>query len=188
MVTVLLPISPCILLLLYLIEFWKLTSAELGGWDCQWDCIENSRSAVLAQFILWSFSGMTCSVANLLLSSEYVSIIFFFIHLQMELCLNTDIIKKWKRMIKREAKEFIKRGEVFDPLSTLEVKFLRNLIEEFLEVTCLSHWLFLSFLLKKLTVFFILLILLGPRFWMGKCSLRIIQVMQAINLLMPMGW
>ncbi|CAK9317062.1 unnamed protein product [Citrullus colocynthis] len=53
---------------------------------------------------------------------------------QMELCLNTDIIKKWKRMIKREAKEFIKRGEVFDPLSTLEVKFLRNLIEEFLEV------------------------------------------------------
>ena len=82
---------------------------------------------------------MTCSVANLLLSSEYVSIIFFFIHLQMELCLNTDIIKKWKRMIKREAKEFIKRGEVFDPLSTLEVKFLRNLIEEFLEVTCLSH-------------------------------------------------
>lgn len=37
-------------------------------------------------------------------------------------------------MIKREAKEATKRGEQFDPASMLEVKFLRNLIEEFLEV------------------------------------------------------
>ena len=80
-----------------------------------------------------------CSVANLFLPLECVTTIFSTINLQMELCLNTDIIKKWKRMIKREAKEFIKRGEVYDPLSTLEVKFLRNLIEEFLEVACLSH-------------------------------------------------
>lgn len=58
----------------------------------------------------------------------------------MELCLNTDVIKKWKRMIKREAKEFIKRGEVFDPLSTTEAKFLRNLIEEFLEVARVSDY------------------------------------------------
>lgn len=85
-----------------------------------------------------AFRYDVCSVTNLLLPLEYETIIFFFVHLQMELCLNTDIIKKWKRMIKREAKEFIKRGEVFDPLSTLEVKFLRNLIEEFLEVACLS--------------------------------------------------
>lgn len=81
---------------------------------------------------------MTCSAANLLILLERVTTFFFFVHLQMELCLNTDIIKKWKRMIKREAKEFIKRGEVFDPLSTLEVKFLRNLIEEFLQVVSLS--------------------------------------------------
>ncbi|KAH7528063.1 hypothetical protein FEM48_Zijuj05G0031900 [Ziziphus jujuba var. spinosa] len=53
---------------------------------------------------------------------------------QMELCFNTDLIKKWKRMIKREAKEAMKRGEHFDPTSTLEVKFLRNLIDEFLEI------------------------------------------------------
>lgn len=53
---------------------------------------------------------------------------------QMELCLNTDLIKKWKRMMKREAKEVAKRGEPFDPLNRLEVKFLRNLIEEFLEI------------------------------------------------------
>nr|POF00445.1 intron-binding protein aquarius [Quercus suber] len=45
-----------------------------------------------------------------------------------------ELIKKWKRMIKREAKEATKRGELFDPSTKLEVKFLRNLIEEFLEV------------------------------------------------------
>ncbi|XP_065627789.1 uncharacterized protein LOC112022995, partial [Quercus suber] len=53
---------------------------------------------------------------------------------QMELCLNQELIKKWKRMIRREAKEATKRGELFDPSTKLEVKFLRNLIEEFLEV------------------------------------------------------
>lgn len=53
---------------------------------------------------------------------------------QMELCLNPDLIKKWKRMLKREAKEVAKRGEPFDPSNMLEVKFLRNIIEEFLEI------------------------------------------------------
>lgn len=52
----------------------------------------------------------------------------------MELCLNPDLIKKWKRMIKRESKEAVKEGESFDPSSSIEVNFLRNLIEEFLEV------------------------------------------------------
>ncbi|KAB2627442.1 intron-binding protein aquarius-like [Pyrus ussuriensis x Pyrus communis] len=41
---------------------------------------------------------------------------------------------KWKRMIKREAKEAAKRGEPFNPSTTLEVQFLRNLIEEFLVI------------------------------------------------------
>ncbi|PKI38953.1 hypothetical protein CRG98_040661 [Punica granatum] len=59
---------------------------------------------------------------------------------QMELCLNPDLIKKWKRMIKREAKDASKRGEAFDPSTKLEVKFLRNLMEEFLEV--LDHNVF----------------------------------------------
>lgn len=53
---------------------------------------------------------------------------------QMELCLNPDLIKKWKRMIKRESKDAAKRGEQFDPSSKLESNFLRNLMEEFLEV------------------------------------------------------
>lgn len=43
-------------------------------------------------------------------------------------------------MIKRESKEAMKRGQTFDPTSSFEVKFLRNLIEEFLEVLlCLKY-------------------------------------------------
>ncbi|GAB2295857.1 hypothetical protein Dimus_030008 [Dionaea muscipula] len=54
---------------------------------------------------------------------------------QMELCLNPELIKKWKRMTKRDAKEAKKQGEgTFDPAKMLEVKFLRNLVLEFLEV------------------------------------------------------
>ncbi|PQQ16532.1 intron-binding protein aquarius [Prunus yedoensis var. nudiflora] len=53
---------------------------------------------------------------------------------QMELCFNPGLIKKWKKMIRKEAKEAAKRGEPFDPSTTLEVQFLRNLIEEFLEI------------------------------------------------------
>lgn len=51
----------------------------------------------------------------------------------MELCLNPDLIKKWRKIAKR-AKEANKKGELFDPSNMMEVKFLRNLIEEFLEV------------------------------------------------------
>ncbi|KAF5195306.1 Rna helicase aquarius [Thalictrum thalictroides] len=53
---------------------------------------------------------------------------------QMELCLNPNLIKKWKKLTKKEAKEAKKRGEPFEPSSMLEVKFLRSLIEEFLEI------------------------------------------------------
>ncbi|KAI4358024.1 hypothetical protein L6164_001935 [Bauhinia variegata] len=50
---------------------------------------------------------------------------------QMELCLNPGLIKKWKRMIRKEP---VKGGGHFDPTTNLEVMFLRNLIEEFLEI------------------------------------------------------
>ncbi|KAF9611000.1 hypothetical protein IFM89_026306 [Coptis chinensis] len=53
---------------------------------------------------------------------------------QMELCLNPNLIKKWKNMTKKEAKEAKKRGEPFEPSNMLEVKFLKSLIEEFLEI------------------------------------------------------
>nr|XP_027114072.1 RNA helicase aquarius-like [Coffea arabica] len=52
---------------------------------------------------------------------------------QIELCLNPDLIKKWKK-ITRRAKEAAKRGESLEASSMMEVRFLRNLIEEFLEV------------------------------------------------------
>lgn len=53
---------------------------------------------------------------------------------QMEMCLNPDLIKKWKKMTKAEAKKAKKRGENYDPSNSLEAKFLRNLIVEFLEI------------------------------------------------------
>ncbi|KAL8542173.1 hypothetical protein ACS0TY_003147 [Phlomoides rotata] len=52
---------------------------------------------------------------------------------QMELCLNENLIKKWRRTAKR-AKDATKRGETFDPTTMVEANFLRNLIVEFLEV------------------------------------------------------
>lgn len=63
----------------------------------------------------------------------------FFDLIQMELCLNPHLIKKWKKMTKKEAKEAKKGGQPFDPSKVLEVRFLRNLIEEFLEVTFSSN-------------------------------------------------
>lgn len=50
---------------------------------------------------------------------------------QMELCLNPSLIKKWKRMIKKESG---KGGHHSDQSTAVEVMFLRNLIEEFLEI------------------------------------------------------
>ncbi|XP_041993479.1 RNA helicase aquarius-like [Salvia splendens] len=52
---------------------------------------------------------------------------------QMELCLNENLIKKWRRIAKR-ARDGTKQGGTFDPTTMLEANFLRNLIEEFLEV------------------------------------------------------
>lgn len=53
---------------------------------------------------------------------------------QMELCLNNKLIKKWRKTIRKEAEEATKRGEVFNPSTSLEVRFLRNFTEEFLDV------------------------------------------------------
>ncbi|XP_027360461.1 RNA helicase aquarius isoform X2 [Abrus precatorius] len=50
---------------------------------------------------------------------------------QLELCLSPGLIKKWKRMIKKEP---VKGGSHLDPSNTPEVMFVRNLIEEFLEI------------------------------------------------------
>ncbi|EYU19343.1 hypothetical protein MIMGU_mgv1a0217193mg, partial [Erythranthe guttata] len=52
---------------------------------------------------------------------------------QMELCLNKNLIRRWRRIAMR-AKDATKRGETFDPTTIVEANFLRNLIEEFLVV------------------------------------------------------
>ncbi|MCL7038418.1 hypothetical protein MKW94_005183, partial [Papaver nudicaule] len=52
----------------------------------------------------------------------------------MEMCQNPSLSKKWHKMIKKESKVAEKRGETFDLLSKLEVRFVKNLIEEFLEI------------------------------------------------------
>ncbi|KAJ0258773.1 P-loop containing nucleoside triphosphate hydrolases superfamily protein [Hirschfeldia incana] len=59
---------------------------------------------------------------------------------QMELCLQPDLIKKWKRLSKKWAAEAMSKGEQFDPSSSPEANFVRSLIEEFVEV--LDHGVF----------------------------------------------
>lgn len=51
----------------------------------------------------------------------------------MELSLNEKLITKWRKIVK-QTKAAAKQGETFDPTTMLEANFLRNLIEEFLEV------------------------------------------------------
>lgn len=53
----------------------------------------------------------------------------------MELCLQPDLIKKWKRLSKKWAAEAMSKGVQFDPSSSPEANFVRGLIEEFVEVT-----------------------------------------------------
>lgn len=52
----------------------------------------------------------------------------------MELCLNPELIKKWTKIKRKEAKEGKKAGKTGNSSEMLENKFLRNLMEEFLEV------------------------------------------------------
>ncbi|KAG8063199.1 hypothetical protein GUJ93_ZPchr0003g18236 [Zizania palustris] len=54
--------------------------------------------------------------------------------LQMELYLNPELIKKWTKIKRKEIKEAKKTGQICDASEMLENKFLRNLIEEFLEI------------------------------------------------------
>ncbi|WZZ55558.1 hypothetical protein YC2023_055665 [Brassica napus] len=58
----------------------------------------------------------------------------------MDLCLQPDLIKKWKRSSKKWAAEAMSKGEQFDPSSSPEANFVRGLIEEFVEV--LDHGVF----------------------------------------------
>lgn len=93
-------------------------------------------------------------------------------------------------MIKREAKEATKRGEHFDPASALEVKFLRNLIEEFLEVVFSTCYLVLLWILN----FFLVIKELMPAFFncarhlVPRSSLLKSISMEMMNRLMLIDW
>ena len=84
----------------------------------------------------------------------------------MELCLNNKLIKKWRKTIKKEAEEATKRGVVFNPSISLEVRFLRNFTEEFLDVnfylkTQLSQYLFPPHELVSKLTYYVFIPLLG---------------------------
>ncbi|EPS73528.1 hypothetical protein M569_01225, partial [Genlisea aurea] len=51
----------------------------------------------------------------------------------MEFCLHENLIRKWKRVVKR-AREAAKLGKSLEPANSVEANFLRNLMLEFLEV------------------------------------------------------
>ncbi|KAF3788553.1 Intron-binding protein aquarius [Nymphaea thermarum] len=54
---------------------------------------------------------------------------------KMELCLHPHLTDKWKKMTRKEAKRAKREGNTYyDPTKVLEVRFLRNLIDEFLEI------------------------------------------------------
>ena len=71
------------------------------------------------------------------------------------MCLNPHLIKKWRKMTKKEAREAKKTRKPFDPSNILDVKFLRDLVEEFLEVfSCVTYLLyFFRILMFGLPVF-----------------------------------
>ncbi|KAI3662642.1 hypothetical protein L6452_47055 [Arctium lappa] len=128
---------------------------NVAAWICFYDgkdkfkeflervlCLKEGRSLSIAEktnyllFMINAFQSLEDDIVSkkfMRLASLHCWHSLSFGRFQMELCLNPDLIKKWKRIAKK-AKEAKKRGESFDISMMLEVKFLRNLIEEFLEV------------------------------------------------------
>lgn len=128
---------------------------NVAAWICFYDrkdlfkaflervlCLKEGRSLSIAEktnyllFMINAFQSLEDDIVSkkvMRLASLHCWHSLSFGRFQMELCLNPDLIKKWKRIAKK-AKEAKKRGESFDMSIMLEVKFLRDLIEEFLEV------------------------------------------------------
>ncbi|XP_076946776.1 uncharacterized protein LOC143618445 [Bidens hawaiensis] len=128
---------------------------NVAAWICFYDrkdmfkafiervlCLKEGRSLSIAEktnyllFMINAFQSLEDDVVSkkvMKLASLHCWHSISYGRFQMELCLNPDLIKKWKRIAKK-AKEAKKRGESLDMSLMLEVKFLRNLIDEFLEV------------------------------------------------------
>ncbi|KAJ0468294.1 putative intron-binding protein aquarius [Helianthus annuus] len=105
-------------------------------------CLKEGRSLSIAEktnyllFMINAFQSLEDDIVSkkvMRLASLHCWHSLSFGRFQMELCLNPDLIKNGKESQKK-AKEAKKRGESFDMSVMLEVKFLRNLIDEFLEV------------------------------------------------------
>ncbi|CAI9278954.1 unnamed protein product [Lactuca saligna] len=128
---------------------------NVAAWICFYDrkdifkaflervlCLKEGKSLSIAEktnyllFMINAFQSLEDDIVSkkvMRLASLHCWHSLSFGRFQMELCLDTDLIDKWKRIAKK-AKKAKKRGESFDMSVMLEVKFLRNFIEEFLEV------------------------------------------------------
>ncbi|KAL5982160.1 hypothetical protein ACLOJK_016229 [Asimina triloba] len=97
-----------------------------------WICFHDRKDAFrgfLGRFLRLKEEGRSLTLA------EKTNYLLFMINaFQMEISSNPHLIKKWKRMNVKEAKEAMKAGLPYNPSNRLEVKFLRSLIEEFLEI------------------------------------------------------
>ncbi|KAL0413595.1 UNVERIFIED_CONTAM: RNA helicase aquarius [Sesamum radiatum] len=99
---------------------------NVAAWICFYD--RKDMFKAFLERVLRLKEGRSLTIA------EKTNYLLFMINaFQMELCLNENLIKKWRRIAKR-AKDAAKRGETFDPTTMVEAKFLRNIIEEFLDV------------------------------------------------------
>ncbi|KAK6115384.1 hypothetical protein DH2020_007653 [Rehmannia glutinosa] len=99
---------------------------NVAAWVCFYD--RKDMFKAFLERVLRLKEGRSLTIA------EKTNYLLFMINVfQMELCLNENLIKKWRRIAKR-AKGATKRGETFDPTTMVESNFLRNLIEEFLGV------------------------------------------------------
>lgn len=128
---------------------------NVAGWICFYDrkdmfkafldrvlCLKEGRSLSIAEktnyllFMINAFQSLEDEIVSkkiLRLAGLQCWHSLSYGRFQMELSLNPDLVKKWRKIAKR-AKEANKKGEAFIPTNMMEVKFLRNLIEEFLEV------------------------------------------------------
>ncbi|PKU78317.1 Regulator of nonsense transcripts 1 like [Dendrobium catenatum] len=83
---------------------------------------------------LQRFGREHISFGKLTIAEKTNYLLFMINAFQTELCLNPQLTRKWRKMIRKEAKEAKKLGKPFDPSKMLEAAFLRDLIEEFLEI------------------------------------------------------
>ncbi|KAL6557906.1 hypothetical protein OROMI_018256 [Orobanche minor] len=101
-----------------LVEKWMNCGDGVGEWSEK--CVKSLEDEIVSERIM-RLASLEC----------WHSLAYG--RFQMELCLNENLIKKWRRIAKR-AKDVTKCGEECERTTMVESNFLRNLIEEFLEI------------------------------------------------------